>query len=83
MNEDKVWLFYAHHIRKCFNLTPKQAETAVWALRGRENNAIANSMNISPETVNKHLDAVYKKAQVTSRSHLAALVLEDVAKMLQ
>jgi DNA-binding CsgD family transcriptional regulator len=80
LTQDEIWQKYAVRIQAQFNLSDRQTEAAIWALRGQENSHIAASMNISVETANKHLDAVYKKARVNSRSQLAATVLEDAAR---
>jgi len=56
-------------------LTPREVEVLRWLAEGLSNKAIAAALGVSPRTVNFHLDNLYSKLGVTSRTEavLAAL----------
>jgi len=49
-------------------LTPRQAEILALIARAQTTGQIAVQLNISPRTVEKHLEAVYERLGVTNRS---------------
>jgi DNA-binding CsgD family transcriptional regulator len=53
-------------------LTPREAEALRWTALGRSAREAATLMGISPRTLEKHLQAVYAKLGVRSRSQAAA-----------
>jgi DNA-binding CsgD family transcriptional regulator len=53
-------------------LRPRQAEVAALAAQGLSNAEIARTLNISPETVKRHLSTIYKQLRIRSRIELAA-----------
>ncbi len=71
-----IWERIASYARRTWILTDAQTTVALESLKGFSNQEIAKRLQISHETVNKHLDAVLKKADVHSRGQLAAIVLE-------
>lgn len=58
-----------------FNLTSREAEVLLWAAKGKTNRDIGDILGISPRTVNKHLDHVYAKLGVETRTAAAALAM--------
>jgi DNA-binding CsgD family transcriptional regulator len=58
------------------NLTPRQQAIASYLLRGLENKEIAGKLQISPETVKKHIDNMMQKANVDNRSKLLRWCLQ-------
>ena len=58
-------------------LTEREAQVAVECLKGNKNLEIAERLRISVETVNKHLDKVYQKANVRGRAELASRLLDS------
>ncbi len=50
------------------NLTDREVEVVQLAARGRTNQSIAREFDVSPRTVAKHLEHVYRKLGVTSRA---------------
>lgn len=56
-------------------LTPRQAEALAWAARGLGDIAIGARMGISPRTVNKHLEHVYRTLGARGRTEAVALAL--------
>ncbi len=71
------WSSYEEHLRQMWGLTEREAQVAVECLRGYKNLEIAERLRISVETVNKHLDKVYQKANVRGRTELASRLLDS------
>jgi len=57
-------------------LTDRQAEVTRLAARGLSNREIAARLHVSPRTVKRHLENVYRHTGVGSRGALTALLLE-------
>jgi DNA-binding NarL/FixJ family response regulator len=53
-------------------LTPRETEVLSWVARGKTNRDIGEILGMSPRTVNKHLEHVYEKLGVETRSAAAA-----------
>jgi DNA-binding response OmpR family regulator/DNA-binding CsgD family transcriptional regulator len=64
-----------------FGLTPREAEVLYWIARGKTNRDIGEILGSSPATVKKHLEHVYEKLGVETRSAAAALALSRVAQL--
>lgn len=64
-------------------LTQREAEILFWATQGQNNKAIAAQLNISVSTVRKHLENIYLKLQVSSRTEAVTRSLEQVGLMNQ
>lgn len=56
-------------------LTGRQAEVLLWLSYGKSNADISDVLRISPRTVQKHLEHVYEKLGVETRSAAAAIAL--------
>ena len=61
---------------ECFSLTPRETEIMGWVLRGKTNNEIGFLCDISPRTVQKHLEHVFQKFGVETRTAAALFVTE-------
>ena len=57
-----------HALQKTFSLTSREAEVLLWLSRGKSNRDIGEILNISPRTVNKHLEQVFVKLGVENRA---------------
>ncbi|HEY3697230.1 DNA-binding response regulator [Phenylobacterium sp.] len=60
-------------LRSALGLTAREAEVLVWVARGKSNKDISEILNISPRTVNKHLEQVFTKLGVENRAAAAAI----------
>jgi DNA-binding CsgD family transcriptional regulator len=58
-------------------LTKREVQVVMGVLEGWDNMLIAAELGCAPETVKKHLQAVYAKLNVASRSKLIALLHEE------
>ena len=54
-------------------LTPREMEVLTWVARGKTNRDIAEILGMSHRTVNKHLEHVFEKLGVETRSAAAAI----------
>lgn len=52
----------------CTNLTPREAEVMYWVIMGKTNRDIAEILQLSPRTINKHLEHVFEKLYVETRT---------------
>jgi len=63
-------------LREHFQLTDREAEVLFWIAKGKTNREIAQILAMSPRTVNKHLEQIYRKLEVDNRTSAAAVCLE-------
>ncbi|AWL54872.1 TPA: response regulator [Citrobacter freundii] len=62
-------------LRHHFSLTPREAEITFWLVKGKTNREIAQILTLSPRTVNKHLEQVFRKLEVDNRTSATARVM--------
>jgi DNA-binding CsgD family transcriptional regulator len=62
-------------------LSSREAEVLAWVTAGKTNPAIAGLLHISPRTVQTHLDRVYRKLGVETRTAAAARALEAMREV--
>ena len=60
-------------------LTAREAEVLSWLAGGKTNRDIAQILGLSPRTVNKHLEHVYVKLGVETRSAAVAVAVQTMA----
>lgn len=58
-----------------FRLTTREAEVLYWVSKGKTNKDIGDILGSSPRTVNKHLEHVFEKLHVETRTAAANLAL--------
>ena len=58
-----------------FALTAREAEVLLWIARGKSNRDVAEILDLSPRTVNKHLETVFSKLGVENRASAAVLAI--------
>lgn len=61
-----------------FPLTRREAEVLYWLSLGKTNRDIAEILEMSPRTVNKHLEHIFEKLGVETRTTAASLALERI-----
>lgn len=54
-------------------LTPRETEVLSWLAKGKTNRDIADILGMSPRTVNKHLEHIFEKLGVETRTAAVAL----------
>jgi len=70
-------------LMQAFRLTPREADVLYWAALGKTNRDIADILGMSPRTVNKHLEHVFEKLGVETRTAAARMALNVVAQTMQ
>lgn len=59
----------------CPELTPREAEVMHWVVLGKTNRDIGEILELSPRTVNKHLEHVFEKLSVETRTAAVSFVV--------
>lgn len=59
--------------RPIHTMTARESEVLLWVTRGKTNRDIAEIIGISPRTVNKHLEHIFEKLGVETRTAAAAV----------
>ncbi len=65
-------------LSRAFPLTAREAEVLYWVIQGKTNRDIGDILSLSPRTVHKHLEHVFEKLGVETRTAAAALALGRV-----
>jgi DNA-binding response OmpR family regulator/DNA-binding CsgD family transcriptional regulator len=65
-------------LQRAFALTQREAEVLLWISRGKPNRDIGEILNISPRTVNKHLEQIFVKLGVENRAAAAAAAVRTL-----
>jgi CheY-like chemotaxis protein/DNA-binding CsgD family transcriptional regulator len=65
-----------------FKLTPKEAEVLYWVVKGKTNKDIGDILGSSPMTVKKHLEHVFVKLGVETRTAAAGMAMGRI-RLLQ
>jgi DNA-binding CsgD family transcriptional regulator len=73
---EKQTLPFSAGTLRSLGLTRREAEILVWIARGKTNNEVAALLFISPRTVKKHLEHIYQKLGVESRTEAVSRALE-------
>ncbi|EUJ11173.1 response regulator containing a CheY-like receiver domain and a GGDEF domain [Methylophilaceae bacterium 11] len=64
-----------------FGLTKRESEVLYWAIKGKTNRDIGDILGTSPRTVNKHLEHVFSKLGVETRTAAASYVASKLRTM--
>ncbi|TKB81910.1 MAG: helix-turn-helix transcriptional regulator [Nitrospira sp.] len=66
-------------LRRAFlGVTGREAEVIGWVAKGLTNKAIASQLQISSRTVQKHMERMFRKLGVRSRTELVARIYMDI-----
>ena len=65
-------------LRSNLPLTARESEVLLWIARGKTNREIGTILSMSPRTVNKHLEQVFKKLHVENRTTAAVIALKHL-----
>ncbi|MEB3754579.1 response regulator transcription factor [Acinetobacter sp. MD2(2019)] len=61
-------------LKYCPQLTQREAEVSHWLILGKTNKDIAEILELSPRTVNKHLEHIFEKLCVENRTAAVAYI---------
>ncbi|HWV15011.1 MAG TPA: response regulator [Cellvibrio sp.] len=67
-------------LKEQFGVTGREADVLLWIANGKTNREIGLILEMSPRTVNKHLEQVFKKLSVENRTSAAAAAIKCLAK---
>ncbi|MFT4776842.1 MAG: DNA-binding NarL/FixJ family response regulator [Oleispira sp.] len=67
-------------LKERFELTEREAEVLFWLSRGKTNREIGQILTMSPRTVNKHLEPVYRKLSVENRTTAVSVCLQYISQ---
>ncbi|MCC4307209.1 DNA-binding response regulator [Alcanivorax marinus] len=62
-------------LRRQLHLTRREAQVLLWIAQGKTNREIGQILDLSPRTVNKHLEQVFRKLGVENRTAAAGMAL--------
>lgn len=63
-------------LARAFGLTLREAEVLLWVAHGKSNKEIADILDMSPRTVNKHMEQIFNKLAVEKRTSAATLAVK-------
>ncbi len=63
---------------KLFQLTKRESEVLYWTVKGKTNKDVGEILGTSPRTINKHLEHVFQKLGVETRTAAASLVASKI-----
>lgn len=66
-------------LKQELNLTDRESEVLHWIANGKTNREIAEILEMSPRTVNKHLEQIFPKLGVENRTSAAGMALKVLA----
>jgi DNA-binding CsgD family transcriptional regulator/CheY-like chemotaxis protein len=64
-----------------FKLTAKEAEVLYWVVKGKINRDIADIVGSSPATVKKHLERIFAKLGVETRTSAAGMAMNRIRQL--
>ena len=64
-----------------FGLTQRESEVLYWVAKGKTNRDIGDILGSSPATVKKHLERIYEKLGVETRTAAAAMAMQRVREL--
>ena len=71
----------ADSLRQDFAVTQREADVLLWIAKGKTNREIGLILEMSPRTVNKHLEQIFKKLGVENRTSAAALAIKSLSRI--
>ncbi|EIK44333.1 two-component transcriptional regulator, LuxR family [Cellvibrio sp. BR] len=67
-------------LKQQFAVTGREADVLLWIANGKTNREIGQILEMSPRTVNKHLEQIFKKLGVENRTSAAAIAIRSLAR---
>ncbi|USX23489.1 response regulator transcription factor [Oxalobacteraceae bacterium OTU3REALA1] len=86
-SEDEQWMIVLREesdvaqiekLMAAFKLTQRESEVLNWLIKGKTNRDIGEILGTSPRTINKHLEHVFVKLGVETRTSAAAVALSKL-----
>ena len=73
----------AARLTAAFPLTPREAEVLFWVVKGKTSKDIGDILGTSPRTINKHLEHVFEKLGVETRTAAANIAMSRIGAPLR
>ncbi len=70
----------AERLRAELPLTQRESEVLYWIGQAKTNREIGQILGMSPRTVNKHLEQIFRKLDISNRTSAAAVALKTLAQ---
>ena len=70
-------------LREKLPLTERESEVLYWIANGKTNREIGQIIELSPRTVNKHLEQIFRKLEVDNRTAAAGIAIKILAQQGQ
>lgn len=67
-------------LREALHLTQREAQVLLWIAQGKTNREIGEILSLSPRTVNKHLEQIFRKLGVENRTSAAAMAISHLTQ---
>lgn len=67
-------------LKQQFAVTGREADVLLWIANGKTNREIGQILEMSPRTVNKHLEQIFKKLGVENRTSAAAIAIKCMSR---
>ncbi|EUC68221.1 LuxR family transcriptional regulator [Alcanivorax sp. 97CO-5] len=68
-------------LKTALHVTHRESQVLVWIAHGKTNREIAQILELSPRTVNKHLEQIFRKLGVENRTAAAAMVIQYLTQI--
>lgn len=65
-------------LEESLSITYREAEVLLWLAHGKTNREIAEILQMSPRTVNKHLEQMYPKIGADNRTSAASIAIQTI-----
>jgi DNA-binding response OmpR family regulator/DNA-binding CsgD family transcriptional regulator len=62
------------------NITKRESHVLLWIANGKTNKEVAEILSMSPKTVDKHLEQIYRKLGVDNRTSAATIAIKVLAE---
>lgn len=69
----------AEKLRSELGITERESDVLYWIGQGKTNKEIGEILEMSPRTVNKHLEQIFKKLNVENRTAAASIAIHSLA----
>jgi DNA-binding CsgD family transcriptional regulator len=68
------------YLKKCWQLTPREAEVAKLVCKGLDNDEICRELDVEYNTVRAHLGNIFRKVGVRGKAHLILEFIRTVQR---
>ena len=65
-------------LEESLSITSREAQVLLWLAHGKTNREIAEILQMSPRTVNKHLEQMYPKVGADNRTAAASVAIQTI-----